>query len=112
MGFMDKAKQMAEQAQQKIEETQKQFNDGQAAKSQGGTTGTVRYDANGRVIPSEPAAQPSASEPAVAEAVGVPQPPEEPQAQAQAEAEETPVPPPAPPRDDMNATPDPFKPIQ
>ena len=109
MGFMDKAKQMAEQAQQKIEETQKQFNDGQAAKSQGGTTGTVRYDANGRVIPSEPAAQPSASEPAVAEAVGVPQPPE---GATPPEAEETVVPPPAPPRDDMNATPDPFKPIQ
>lgn len=42
MGFMDKAKQMAEQAQQKIEETQKQFNESQAAKSQGGTGGDVR----------------------------------------------------------------------
>ena len=36
MGFMDKAKQLAEQAQQKLEETQKQFNDSQAQKAAGG----------------------------------------------------------------------------
>ena len=31
MGFMDKAKQMAEQAQQKLDEVQQTFNDKQAA---------------------------------------------------------------------------------
>ncbi len=103
MGFMDKAKQMAEQAQQKIEETQKQFNDSQAAKSQGGSGGGVKYDQHGRPIPSGPEGEPPASEPAVAEGVGVPQPPEE-------AGEQTT--PPAPPRGDANATPDPFKPIQ
>lgn len=111
MGFMDKAKQMAEQAQQKIEETQKQFNESQAAKSQGGTGGDVRYDEHGRPIPSEAAAQPPASEPAVAEGVSVPQPPE-PAGEPQAEEEPIPTPPPAPPKDGVDATPDPFKPLQ
>ena len=108
MGFMDKAKQMAEQAQQKIEETQKQFNDNQAQKAGspvGG--GGVRYDEHGRPIQD-------ASDPATAEGVAMPQPPEGAEAPVTeaAEPEEKPVPPPAPPKDGMNATPDPFKPIQ
>lgn len=138
MGFMDKAKQMAEQAQQKIEETQKQFNEGQAEKAataQGADSAPVRYDANGRpitdgppaaatvppapVAPSTPAppgdaAQPPASDPATAEAVAMPQPPEgldAPDEQAQ-EVTEQPVPRPAPTKEGVNATPDPFKPIQ
>jgi hypothetical protein len=110
MGFMDKAKQMAEQAQQKIEETQKQFNDNQAAKSQGGTGDGVRYDAQGRPMPSDPAATPPASEASVAEGVSVPQPPEGAGDEA-AQAPEA-VPPPAAPKDGMDASPDPFKPIQ
>ena len=43
MGFMDKAKKMAEQAQTKLDEAQKQFNDGQgAAAAVGGPVGRVR----------------------------------------------------------------------
>ena len=137
MGFMDKAKQMADQAQKKIEETQKQFNDSQSQKAGGGGAAGVRYDAHGRPIqepgdtsgppastvpappvePVAPAGQPGtappASDPAVAEAVAVPQPPEGAEVpQPEGEQEETPVPPPAPPKDGVNASPDPFKPIQ
>jgi len=118
---MDKAKKMAEQAQQKIEETQKQFNESQAQKAggQGAPGGGVRYDEHGRPIPGTP----PASDPATAEGVSVPQPPEgldAPEAEADGpaaaeggaeEAAETPVPPPAAPKEGMNATPDPFKPI-
>ena len=50
MGFMDKAKKLAEQAQSKIDEVQKDFNDGQA-RSSGQTTGpVVEYDQHGRPI--------------------------------------------------------------
>ncbi len=134
MGFMDKAKQMAEQAQQKIEDTQRQFNQSQAEKaaaSQGTEGATVRYDSNGRpiqdapppaaapAVPVEPSApapgagtgQPPASDPATAEAVSVPQPPEGLDA-PESEVSEQPVPPPAPPKEGVNATPDPFKPIR
>ena len=134
MGFMDKAKQMAEQAQQKIEETQRQFNEKQAQKAGGEAAGGggVRYDEHGRPVGDGPPAagvpgppvQPAApepvdvshpaSDPATAEAVSVPQPAEgvqvpEPEAEA---AVDQPLPPPAPPKDGVNATPDPFKPIQ
>ena len=55
MGFMDKAKKMAEQAQQKIEEVQKDFNEKQG--SGGGATGggpaPVQYDQHGRPMPSD-----------------------------------------------------------
>ncbi|CAN5192182.1 hypothetical protein BH20ACT20_BH20ACT20_00160 [soil metagenome] len=137
MGFMDKAKQMAEQAQQKIEETQKQFNQNQAEKgaaNQGAGGGPVRYDDNGRPIgeappaagvpaasvepavplPGSDAGQPPASDPATAEAVSVPQPPEGLDASegGSQDVTEEPVPPPAPPKDGVNATPDPFKPIR
>src|SRR5829696_8169214 len=54
MGFMDKAKKMAEQAQAKLDEAQKQFNEGQ---QRGESTGpAVEYDAHGRPIAQEPAA--------------------------------------------------------
>jgi hypothetical protein len=56
MGFMDKAKKMAEQAQAKLDEAQKQFNAGQQS---GQATGpVVEYDAHGRPIPQDPAAPP------------------------------------------------------
>ena len=58
MGFMDKAKQMAEQAQRKIDEKQKQFNDrqGQGANPGAGPgAGAVRFDDQGRPIPDETA---------------------------------------------------------
>jgi formin 2/WAS/WASL-interacting protein len=60
MGFMDKAKKMAEQAQAKLEEAQKQFNESQ---SSGPQPPPVEYDQHGRPIrseaPPEPAAPPA-----------------------------------------------------
>jgi hypothetical protein len=56
MGFMDKAKQMAEQAQQKIDEAQKQFNDSQAQKGSGAGGGGQRFDEHGRPIADAPPA--------------------------------------------------------
>ena len=52
MGFMDKAKKMAEQAQSKLDEAQKQFNSGQGQGQQSGPA--VEYDAHGRPIPQAP----------------------------------------------------------
>jgi hypothetical protein len=96
MGFMDKAKKLAEQAQEKLDEAQKNFNKPEAEQSGQG----VRYDEHGRPIQEETpaaAAPPPAAEPA--------EPPP---------AEGAPSPPPAadPPAGDANATPDPFKPLQ
>jgi hypothetical protein len=63
MGFLDKAKKMAEQAQTKLDEVQKQFNEGQS-----GTTGSqgppVEYDQHGRPIRSEPPPATSTAPPA------------------------------------------------
>jgi hypothetical protein len=55
MGFMDKAKKMAEQAQQKIEEVQKDFNEKQAAGDGGTASGPapVDYDKHGRPMPTD-----------------------------------------------------------
>jgi hypothetical protein len=89
MGFMDKAKQLAEQAQQKLDEAQKNFNQSGSQQEQGDG---VRYDEHGRPIQD---AQPEGGPPA-----GEPAPP----------AGETP-PPPAEPSGGANASPDPFKPI-
>ena len=51
MGFMDKAKKMAEQAQAKLDEAQKNFNEGQSGgQPQGG--GAVEYDKHGRPVNS------------------------------------------------------------
>jgi hypothetical protein len=96
MGFMDKAKKLAEQAQEKLDEAQKNFNKPEAEQSGQG----VRYDEHGRPIQEETpaaAAPPPAAEPA--------EPPP---------AEGAPSPPPAadPTAGDANATPDPFKPLQ
>jgi hypothetical protein len=99
MGFMDKAKKLAEQAQEKLDEAQKNFNKSDSPEAQPGQT--VRYDEHGRPIQEEEtpaaAAPPPAAEPADA-------PP----------AEGAAPPPPAadPPARDANASPDPFKPIQ
>jgi hypothetical protein len=54
MGFMDKAKKLAEQAQQKIDETQKQFNQSQSGDQAEG--GGVRYDEHGRPLEGSPGA--------------------------------------------------------
>jgi hypothetical protein len=55
MGFLDKAKKMAEQAQTKLDEVQKQFNESQ---SSSGTQPPVEYDQHGRPIRSEAPAEP------------------------------------------------------
>ena len=94
MGFMDKAKKLAEQAQEKLDEAQKKFNESQAGSGSASDEG-VRHDQHGRPIQQEetPAA---ATEPPSAT------PPPEPEQPAAAEQ----------PAGDANATPDPFKPIQ
>ncbi len=89
MGFMDKAKQMAEQAQQKIDEAQKQFNDSQAQRA-GQSQGA----------PGPPAGATPAA-PVGGEGSGT-----EEAAPAAARTE------PAPVKDGMNDSPDPFKPIE
>lgn len=50
MGFLDRAKQIAEQAQDKLDEVQKQFNESQAAKSGGDSGSAVEYDKHGRPV--------------------------------------------------------------
>jgi hypothetical protein len=110
VGFMDKAKQMAEQAQQKIDDAQKQFNDSQAQRGEQGQGGGVRYDKHGRPITEDapPAAQTPAAPVAPAQAPG-----EQHAAPPAAETPPAPVTPePAPVKDGVNATPDPFKPIE
>jgi hypothetical protein len=55
MGFMDKAKKLAEQAQTKLDEVQTQFNE-KGAGSTGPDGGpAVDYDKHGRPVPSTPA---------------------------------------------------------
>ncbi len=95
MGFMDKAKKLAEQAQQKLDEAQDSFNQN-AAPQHTPDQGGVRYDEHGRPIQDE---APAAAAP--------PPAPAEPTAEASPE-------PPAPPTPagDANTNPDPFKPLQ
>ena len=86
MGFMDKAKKMAEQAQQKIDEVQQGFNEGQGSSpSQGAVT---QYDKHGRPVPPADAAPPGPSAP--------PAPPTQPQGDPLAGSAAPPPPPPAP----------------
>jgi hypothetical protein len=95
MGFMDKAKKLAEQAQQKLDEAQESFNQG-ASPQHTPDQGSVRYDEHGRPIQDESPA-----------AAAAPPPPAEPA------TEESPEPPSPPtPTGDANANPDPFKPLQ
>ena len=122
MGFMDKAKKLAEQAQEKLDEAQQNFNKGGSTPGQQAET---RYDAHGRPVQDAPPAgtapppsgepAPPAPEPAAAEPP--PAPPAADPAAASAATEPTaPEPPPAPPTPSEggspNATPDPFKPLQ
>ena len=101
MGFMDKAKQMAEQAQQKIDEAQKQFNESQGQKSAGSAGGGgQRFDEHGRPIADAPPAAeapPGPVEPA-------PDAPAEPVVDEPVE--------PAPVKEGVESNPDPFKPLQ
>jgi hypothetical protein len=116
MGWMDKAKKLAEQAQEKLDEAQQNFNKGGSTPGQ---EGGARYDDHGRPIQDAPPAgnaPPPSAEP-------VPAAPESPAAEpdpaaASAATEPTapePPPPPAPPASSEggpNSTPDPFKPLQ
>ncbi|HYI19444.1 MAG TPA: hypothetical protein VD836_12090 [Solirubrobacteraceae bacterium] len=52
MGFLDKAKKMAEQAQAKLDEAQQQFNSSPGGQPGGGPV--VEYDKHGRPIPQHP----------------------------------------------------------
>jgi hypothetical protein len=111
MGFMDKAKQLAEQAQQKLDEKQKNFNKSSSPESQP-QGDSVKYDEHGRPIQDAPpagATAPPATEPAA--------PAGDPAAPAAEPTEEQPAadappPPPKPDTGDAKAAPDPFKPIQ
>ncbi|HLM08824.1 MAG TPA: hypothetical protein VK307_03880 [Thermoleophilaceae bacterium] len=137
MGFMDKAKKLAEQAQQKLDEAQAQFN--QSGSSQSGQPGGgPKVDEHGRPVPQEqsvpdaasavpppppadpaagfgggPTAPASPEQPAAAtgEAPLADAPPPETAVAEAPPAEEQP-PPPAPPAGGANASPDPFKPLQ
>jgi len=113
MGFMDKAKQLAEQAQQKLDETQKNFNKSNSPDAPQGDG--AKYDEHGRPIQDAPpagATAPPAAEPAAPAAE--PAAPAAPAAEPTEEqpAADAPTPPAAPPSGDSNASPDPFKPIQ
>ncbi len=127
MGFMDKAKQLAEQAQQKLDEAQKNFNQSGSPQAQPGEGG-VKYDEHGRPIqdaPAEPvAASPSA--PAAPAEPASPAPPPEPASEDPAGAERDPAEDhpvgPEPTRraetpestggGQADTSPDPFKPLQ
>src|ERR687898_270941 len=130
MGFMDKAKKLAEQAQEKLDEAQKNFNKGEGGSgTQPPAQGGVQYDEHGRPIQQEtpaaatppPAASPAppAPEPSTPVAdpttpVADPTKPVEGEAQEPAEAPSRPAeaPPADPPSGGANSSPDPFKPLQ
>jgi hypothetical protein len=57
MGFMDKAKKLAEQAQEKLDEVQKQFNESQDSSQP--QQAPVEYDQHGRPVHAEPARPPA-----------------------------------------------------
>ena len=108
MGFMDKAKKLAEQAQEKLDEAQKNFNKGDSQQTQPGEGG-VKYDEHGRPIEQAPpagATAPPATDPAA------PPPGEAPASESPAESPAADTPPSPPPSGGADPTPDPFKPIQ
>ena len=97
MGFMDKAKKMAEQAQQKLDEVQKGFNEGQGSSSPAQQGPVTQYDAHGRPVPPADAAPPAPSAPAA--------PPTQPHGDPLGGA--TPPPPPPPPAPEAATAPPP-----
>jgi hypothetical protein len=130
---MDKAKQLAEQAQQKLDEAQKNFNKSDSPESQP-QGDAVKYDEHGRPIQeatpagatAPPAAEPAAPAPPApdptaplegapggdAPSAPAPDAPAAPAADAPAEPAPEEAPPAPKPADDANTAPDPFKPIQ
>jgi hypothetical protein len=79
MGFLDKAKQLAEQAQTKLDDAQKQFNESQSGRDT--SQPAVEYDDHGRPVqreaPPEPATTrapvPAAPAPPVGDAPSEPE---------------------------------------
>jgi hypothetical protein len=108
MGFLDKAKQLAEQAQQKLDEAQKNFN--QSGSPQAGEGG-VRYDEHGRPIQDAPPAA-EAPPPPADPAAPISEAPPAPASETEPEGAERQPEPPAPSGGQANAAPDPFKPLQ
>jgi hypothetical protein len=98
VGWMDKAKKLAEQAQEKLDEAQQNFNKGGSTPGQ---EGGARYDEHGRPVQEAPPAG-SAPPPSAEPAPAPPPAPEPPPAPA----------PPASSEGSPNASPDPFKPLQ
>ena len=96
MGFMDKAKKLADQAQTKLDEVQKQFNESQGSGSNPAQSsgGAVEYDQHGR-----PVAQPAASDAPAEKTPHVAPPPGDSHTQGDPLADSSPKPsqPPAPP---------------
>jgi hypothetical protein len=107
VGFMDKAKKLAEQAQQKLDEAQTQFNQNAAPQSPS-QEGGVQYDAHGRPIQEDPPA--GAASPPPAPTTDPTPDPAAPGPEAVEEREDEP-PPRQAPSGDTNASPDPFKPL-
>jgi hypothetical protein len=128
MGFLDKAKQLAEQAQQKLDEAQKNFNQSGSPQAQP-DEGAVKYDEHGRPIqetdpageaapapPPDPASPPPPPDPASSS------PPSDPVSPGDAGGTEGAPAGPEPTRQpetpdqggggQANASPDPFKPLQ
>ena len=106
MGFMDKAKKLAEQAQEKLDEAQKNFNQRRTRRLAAGRRRAPRYDEHGRPDrrrrrPPRRPRRPSAD--AAAGSRG---------ADRGARAPRPAAPPPPPSEGGANASPDPFKPIQ
>ena len=77
MGFMDKAKQMAEQAQAKLDEAQKQFNASQGGQQQASGP-AVEYDKHGRPVQPAPVTPDAAAPPAATPGVPPTEAPEPP----------------------------------
>ena len=80
MGFLDKAKKMAEQAQAKMDEVQTQFNQSQGGSQQSGAP-PVEYDKHGRPItpaPPVPDAAAPGAPPAATPGVPPTEPPQPP----------------------------------
>ena len=75
MGFLDKAKQMAEQAQSKLDEVQKQFNESQGSGAPQQQAPPVEYDKHGRPVPASAPPPPPAPPAAAAPAPSPPAPP-------------------------------------
>ena len=103
MGFMDKAKKLAEQAQEKLDEAQKNFNKSESPETDAGQS--VRYDDHGRPIQDETPAAATAPPSATPAAEPATEPPAAEEPAAEEPAADTPA-------GDANASPDPFKPIQ